>query len=389
MYCTNCGFMLEDGTKFCTNCGTKVESPVESENNVSSDETTVLPDAAAPADETVILGGAAVMPEPAPPQEEPVDMTHAFDPQTPPAPSATAQMPVIPAAAPAPRNYNAVPEEIVGKTAQPKKKLGTGAIIGIIVGAVAVAAIIAICLFMFVFSGGKESTVSFETAGGSTIQAVQVAEGESINSPANPIKDGYSFDGWYADPSFTTPVTFPLTPDEDMTLYAKWVAVEGATGTDAGETSETYTTSDQARGALKGYLSSLEDADEVVHDFAIDDFNKKFNKGTSKVAECMEDCNDARQKVYDLLASASGTQWRVSTLAIPETFSEDRAMLEEASDTLITRLNAYENALRTISSMGPNATDKEIETAIKDYLNDGHVAYEDYKALVKKLKKDL
>ena len=388
MYCTNCGFMLEDDAKFCTNCGTKVEDPVADENSAASDETVVLPDAAAPADETVVLSGAAVMPEPAPPQEEPIDMTHAFDPQV--SPGSTAQMPPVTPMPAAPRSYDAIPpEEVVGKSSQPKKGLGTGAIIGIIVGAVAVAAIIAICLFMFVFSGGKESTVSFETAGGSTIQAVQVAEGESINSPANPIKDGYSFDGWYIDPDFTTPVTFPLAPEGDITLYAKWVPMVEGNSTSAGSTSETYTANDQARAALKGYLSSLEDADKAVHDFAIDDFNKKFNKGTSKVIECLEDCNDARQKVYELLTDASGTQWRVSTLAIPQTYTEERAMLEEASDTLITRLNAYENALHVISSMGPSATDKEIDAAIESYLNDGHVAYEDYKSLVKKLKKNL
>lgn len=387
MYCTNCGFMLEDDAKFCTNCGTKVEEPPADEN-VPSDETVVLPDAATPADETVILGGAAVMPEPPAPQEEPVDMTHAFDPQA--SPGATAQMPPV-GAAPAPaRNFDAVPpEEVVGKTAQPKKKLGTGAIVGIVVGAVVVVAAIAICLFLFVFSGGKESTVSFETAGGSTIEAVQVAEGESINSPANPVKDGYSFDGWYADPNFTTPVTFPLSPSEDMTLYAKWVPMVEGNNTSAGSTSETYTADDQARAALKGYLSSLEDADKAVHDFATDDFNKKFNKGTSKVLDCLDDCSDARQKVYELLADASGTQWRVSTLAIPETYAEERALLEEASDTLITRLNAYENALHTINNMGPSATSKEIETAIESYLNDGHVAYEDYKSIVKKLRNNL
>lgn len=410
MYCTNCGFELEDDSRFCAHCGAKVEKPEEEltsdvsgtdgkdassdgadgadeatgQQDAAADATTVLPAADAT---TVLPDDADGLPRPPMPDEPAVDMTHAFDPQ--PAPAATMQMPVVDAAPASPRRYDGIPpEEIVGKPAKPKKKLGTGAIVGIVIGAVAIVAIIAVVLFLFAFRGTAH-TVSFETAGGSTIEAEQVDEGESLNSPADPVRDGYSFGGWYADAGFTTPVTFPLTPDADMTLYAKWVPLEGSTSSGAGATSETYSTNDQARAALSAYVDSLEQANEVVHDFATDSFNKKFNKGQSKVLDCMDDCNEARQKVYELLASGTGAQWKVSTMTLPATFSEQRSMLEQASDMLVTRLNAYSSALQVINNMGMSASSKEIETAIKSYLDDGHVAYESYKDLVAKVKKNL
>ena len=313
-------------------------------------------------------------------------MTHAFDPQ--PTPSSTAEIPVMPPVET--RRYNAVPpERIAGKQKADSKGLSAGAIVAIVIGAIVVVAIIALLLFFFVFNHAETCTVSFETGGGSTIETEQVEQGEAINSPADPKRDGYGFDGWYSDPDFSTPVTFPLSPESDVTLYAKWVPMEGATSADAGSTSETYSTDDQARSALKGYLSSLEKANDVVHDFATNDFNKKIGKGQSELLDCMDNCQKAQQDVYSLLASGSGTQWKVSTMTLPTTYSEERAMLEEASDMLITRLNAYYSALQVIDNMGTNVSDDEIGTAIESYLNDGHVAYENYKDLVAKLKKSL
>ena len=62
-------------------------------------------------------------------------------------------------------------------------------------------------------------TLSFETNGGKSIDPVQ---GKIINTGPDAYKDGYTFGGWYVDPSLTTKAIFPLTLTEDRTLYAKW-----------------------------------------------------------------------------------------------------------------------------------------------------------------------
>jgi len=47
--------------------------------------------------------------------------------------------------------------------------------------------------------------------------------GDSIQMPNAPSKNGFVFDGWYRDPSLTDPFIQTVFPDNDLTLYAKWV----------------------------------------------------------------------------------------------------------------------------------------------------------------------
>lgn len=71
--------------------------------------------------------------------------------------------------------------------------------------------------------GGAESTteetctVTFKDAG---MANQTVKKGAALNRPADPKKNNYIFGGWYADANFTTPVQFPVTINEDTTLYA-------------------------------------------------------------------------------------------------------------------------------------------------------------------------
>lgn len=65
-------------------------------------------------------------------------------------------------------------------------------------------------------------TLTFETNGGSSIQAVSVVDGETIDlSVYVPTRNGYSFSGWYADKGLTQKIT-EIKPDSDKTVYAGW-----------------------------------------------------------------------------------------------------------------------------------------------------------------------
>ena len=65
----------------------------------------------------------------------------------------------------------------------------------------------------------------FETNGGSVIEMNTHYTDSYVSAPVSPVKDGYSFIGWYYDEDLTSPVTWPITLDQDYTLYAKWEAV--------------------------------------------------------------------------------------------------------------------------------------------------------------------
>ena len=68
-------------------------------------------------------------------------------------------------------------------------------------------------------------TVTFETSGGSAVGPVTVDAGSTVTKPADPMKSGHNFGGWYKDSTLQTPWNFANdTVRTDTTLYAKWTA---------------------------------------------------------------------------------------------------------------------------------------------------------------------
>lgn len=52
--------------------------------------------------------------------------------------------------------------------------------------------------------------------------AVTYKAGDQIALPADPIKEGFTFEGWFADADFNTEFEFGVMPKKDLTVYAKW-----------------------------------------------------------------------------------------------------------------------------------------------------------------------
>ncbi len=75
-----------------------------------------------------------------------------------------------------------------------------------------------------------EHTVTFQIAGGGSIEPQTVKDGETAVKPADPERIGWTFDGWYlgdAEYTFTEKVT------QDITLTARYTSVLGGEGTAA------------------------------------------------------------------------------------------------------------------------------------------------------------
>lgn len=66
-------------------------------------------------------------------------------------------------------------------------------------------------------------TITFDTNGGSTIEAITLDYGSSITKPSNPTRSGYTFVGW----DIEIPDTIPA---ENMTIKAKWLDSEKPSG---------------------------------------------------------------------------------------------------------------------------------------------------------------
>ena len=62
-------------------------------------------------------------------------------------------------------------------------------------------------------------TITFDTAGGSSIDSIVVKENDVITKPDDPTKEGYTFLGWYIDDE---EFNFEDLVKSDLTLVAKW-----------------------------------------------------------------------------------------------------------------------------------------------------------------------
>lgn len=177
MFCPDCGAKVEDGSVFCENCG-------------------------AP-----LLEDAQLSPPP-PYANQPV---------------------MVPQAQPMQQ--------------MPAQKKSKAPLIIVIVVLVLVIAGIAIAFALGGGDGKKASSdaiehqVVFETYGGSQYKDATFKTGTIIDTPNNPARAGSTFEGWFADATFTEPVTFPYTitaeDPETITFYAKWsdnASASAATG---------------------------------------------------------------------------------------------------------------------------------------------------------------
>lgn len=84
--------------------------------------------------------------------------------------------------------------------------------------------------------GAVESwTVSFNSNGGSACDTkfVATADGKLVK-PADPMREGYTFGGWYTDEACTQAYDFSTPVAADLTLYAKWTKNASNPGGDGG-----------------------------------------------------------------------------------------------------------------------------------------------------------
>ena len=66
-------------------------------------------------------------------------------------------------------------------------------------------------------------TVTFDSDGGSDVEAQVIAFGENANKPEDPIREGYSFIGWYLN---EVEHDFSQVVEQDMHLLAMWEQVD-------------------------------------------------------------------------------------------------------------------------------------------------------------------
>lgn len=69
--------------------------------------------------------------------------------------------------------------------------------------------------------------VTFDTGDGTPVDAQSVRINKTVTIPDDPTLDDHLFGGWFVDEERTQPYDFSLPVSQDMTLYAKWIEIQG------------------------------------------------------------------------------------------------------------------------------------------------------------------
>ena len=83
---------------------------------------------------------------------------------------------------------------------------------------------------LFALKGLEGVQVTFDVQGGSFVPSAFVALGKPVLQPADPVRSGYTFAGWFSDEACTAAWDFATPVDSALTLYAKWKGTSGQQG---------------------------------------------------------------------------------------------------------------------------------------------------------------
>ena len=74
---------------------------------------------------------------------------------------------------------------------------------------------------------GDVYTVTFDTQGGSPVEAQQVSRDQFVTRPEDPVREGYTFVGWVTTSTGSTEYEFETAKvQKDITIYAKWTPIK-------------------------------------------------------------------------------------------------------------------------------------------------------------------
>ncbi|MDX9691640.1 MAG: InlB B-repeat-containing protein [Acholeplasmataceae bacterium] len=68
----------------------------------------------------------------------------------------------------------------------------------------------------------NQYTLTFDSYGGTEVSSITQDYGLEVIAPEEPMKEGYTFGGWYITESHDETYNFPNISRQDITLYAKW-----------------------------------------------------------------------------------------------------------------------------------------------------------------------
>jgi uncharacterized repeat protein (TIGR02543 family) len=120
--------------------------------------------------------------------------------------------------------------------------------------------------------------VDFVVGNGDTIDPQTVDYYGTVERPdADPVRDHYTFGGWYADGNFETPYDFDSPVVADLTIYAKWIVDTFAVTFETGAGAAIDNQSVDWNTALKKPTDPIYDGHHVVAWYTDDEFENEYD----------------------------------------------------------------------------------------------------------------
>ena len=107
--------------------------------------------------------------------------------------------------------------------------------------------------------GSNDKVLSFLAFGGTSIEPVILPAGTAVPTVEDPVRNGFTFGGWFEDTTLQIPVVIPATmPNESAVYYAKWNPIRYTLTYDMGEAAEAGVANPNA-GTTELLANSLRD----------------------------------------------------------------------------------------------------------------------------------
>lgn len=236
-------------------------------------------------------------------------------------------------------------------------------------------------------------TLSYESNGGSAVASVKVMNGRTASKPADPVREGYAFIGWYADAALTQIFAFDKTPvTGETTVYARWSeelsgAAEYTVDFDLGYTAdEEYPTVQTVGGKLydvpvparEGYtfggwwVSDFQDGDKLTYRWSGD---TAFDANTTLFA-LWQSADSQRLATPAPRVTSDGVEWDpvegVATYEVEIVGPNDNTVYSRStgSTSVSVDFSALDAGEYRVSVCAVGMTDSETsETAVRYYNN--------------------
>ncbi len=201
----------------------------------------------------------------------------------------------------------------------------------------------------------NQYTLTFNTNGGSAISAITQDYGTAVTAPANPTKEGYTFNGWDKE----IPSTMPA---ENLTFTAQWKENEKTPDTDP-ESDDKQATEESADKTPESKTANAEAVSTMSNEELKQTFENKTaitltgnisNENLSSVIEKI--ANVTEVKTLDLSKLGGVTEVKLKETTAVETLSvagnQTITKVEVQNNTSLKSINLSSSKVETIDAKG-------------------------------------